>query len=80
MAVRLLRIPFDAMRRAAPSIRPVVPAPGRAARNDRSLVVRLEIAGRRPPDLASLGQVSGIGQAKLERYGAELIGLMGASD
>ena len=28
MAVRLLRIPVDAMRRAAPSSRPVVPAPG----------------------------------------------------
>ena len=37
-------------------------------------------AGRRPTDLASLGQVSGIGQAKLERYGAALLALIHRGD
>jgi ATP-dependent DNA helicase RecQ len=45
--------------------------------HDRTL---LEIAGRRPTDLASLGQVSGIGQAKLERYGAALLALIHRGD
>ena len=41
--------------------------------HDRTL---LEIAGRRPCDLASLGRVAGIGQAKLERYGEALLALL----
>ena len=32
-----------------------------------------EIAGRRPRDLSELGTVPGIGPAKLERYGRDLL-------
>jgi ATP-dependent DNA helicase RecQ len=42
--------------------------------HDRTL---LEIAGRRPCDLESLGRVAGIGQAKLDRYGEALLALLG---
>jgi ATP-dependent DNA helicase RecQ len=35
-----------------------------------------EIARLRPPDLASLGRIAGIGAAKLERYGAALVELV----
>jgi ATP-dependent DNA helicase RecQ len=38
-----------------------------------------EIAQQRPRSLAQLAQVSGIGVAKLERYGTDLIGLVGAA-
>jgi len=41
--------------------------------HDRTLA---EIAGRRPSSLAELGQVPGVGPAKLERYGAQLLGLL----
>jgi ATP-dependent DNA helicase RecQ len=41
--------------------------------HDRTLV---EIAARCPADLASLGDVSGVGRAKLERYGEALLRLL----
>ncbi|MFM7269234.1 MAG: HRDC domain-containing protein, partial [Cyanobium sp.] len=41
--------------------------------HDRTL---LEIAARRPDDLETLGAVSGVGQAKLARYGAALLKLL----
>jgi len=45
--------------------------------HDRTLA---EIAGRRPRSLAELGQVPGVGPAKLERYGAQLLGLLERSN
>ena len=42
--------------------------------NDATLT---EIARRRPGDLAALEDVPGIGQKRLERYGAALIALIG---
>jgi ATP-dependent DNA helicase RecQ len=36
-----------------------------------------EIAGRRPGSLAELGQVPGVGPAKLERYGEQVLTLLG---
>jgi ATP-dependent DNA helicase RecQ len=47
--------------------------------HDRTLV---EIAARRPPDLQGLAQVSGVGAAKLERYGAAVLAVLrgGLSD
>jgi len=44
--------------------------------HDRTLA---EIAGRRPRSLAELGQVSGVGPAKLERYGEQLLAVLGSS-
>jgi ATP-dependent DNA helicase RecQ len=44
--------------------------------HDRTLV---EVAARQPRDLDALAQVSGIGAAKLERYGEELLAVL-ASD
>jgi ATP-dependent DNA helicase RecQ len=41
--------------------------------HDRTLV---EIAARRPSDLGELGQVSGVGAAKLERYGTAVLALL----
>ncbi|MFM8604479.1 MAG: HRDC domain-containing protein, partial [Cyanobium sp.] len=41
--------------------------------HDRTLV---EVAARRPRDLVGLGQVSGVGAAKLERYGAALLAVL----
>ena len=38
-----------------------------------------EIAGRRPRDLAELGAVPGVGPAKLERYGEEVLAVLGAA-
>jgi ATP-dependent DNA helicase RecQ len=38
--------------------------------HDRTLV---EVVARRPRDLEELGQISGVGQAKLERYGPGLL-------
>jgi ATP-dependent DNA helicase RecQ len=38
--------------------------------HDRTLV---EVVGRRPSCLEELGQISGVGQAKLERYGPGLL-------
>jgi ATP-dependent DNA helicase RecQ len=38
--------------------------------HDRTLI---EIARRRPASLTALGQVPGIGQSKLERYGNAVI-------
>jgi DNA helicase-2/ATP-dependent DNA helicase PcrA len=38
-----------------------------------------EIAGRRPRDLSELGAVPGIGPAKLDRYGADVLGVVAAS-
>jgi DNA helicase II / ATP-dependent DNA helicase PcrA len=38
-----------------------------------------EIAERRPRDLAELGRVPGIGPAKLERYGAEVLAVLAAA-
>jgi ATP-dependent DNA helicase RecQ len=35
------------------------------------------VAAQRPRSLEALGQVSGIGAAKLERYGAALLQLVG---
>ena len=35
-----------------------------------------EIAGRRPRDLSELGVVPGVGPAKLERYGADVLGVV----
>ena len=35
-----------------------------------------EIAGRRPRDLSELGAVPGVGPAKLERYGGEVLGVV----
>jgi ATP-dependent DNA helicase RecQ len=37
-----------------------------------------EIARRAPRDIAALGEISGIGQKRLERYGASLIGIVQA--
>jgi ATP-dependent DNA helicase RecQ len=37
-----------------------------------------DIARLRPQDLTSLHQIAGIGAAKLERYGAALVGLVAA--
>ena len=37
-----------------------------------------EIAGRRPRDLSELGVVPGVGPAKLERYGADVLGVVAA--
>jgi DNA helicase II / ATP-dependent DNA helicase PcrA len=37
-----------------------------------------EIAGRRPRDLAELGAVPGVGPAKLERYGEEVLAVVAA--
>jgi ATP-dependent DNA helicase RecQ len=42
---------------------------------DRTLA---EIAGRRPRSLAELGAVSGVGPAKLERYGEQVLALLAA--
>jgi ATP-dependent DNA helicase RecQ len=42
--------------------------------HDRTLA---EIASRSPHDLAELGQVPGVGPAKLERYGEQLLALVG---
>jgi ATP-dependent DNA helicase RecQ len=42
--------------------------------HDRTLV---EIAARCPTDLGELGQVSGVGAAKLERYGAAVLAVLG---
>jgi ATP-dependent DNA helicase RecQ len=42
--------------------------------HDRTL---LEIAARRPSDLAALSQVGGVGAAKLERYGQAVLQLLG---
>jgi ATP-dependent DNA helicase RecQ len=38
-----------------------------------------EIAGRRPRDLAELGSVPGVGPAKLERYGDEVLAVLRAA-
>jgi len=43
--------------------------------HDRTL---LEIAGRRPADLEALAAVSGVGAAKLERYGEAVLGVLRA--
>jgi len=45
---------------------------------------RIEIAGRpveiwRPPDMEALAQVSGIGAAKLERYGEAVLTVVRAA-
>ncbi|WP_197170299.1 DNA helicase RecQ [Synechococcus sp. CBW1002] len=44
--------------------------------HDRTL---LELAARRPSTLAELGSVGGIGAAKLERYGTDLLELLASS-
>ena len=44
--------------------------------HDRTLV---EIARRRPGDSAALGQVSGVGAAKLERYGEAVLAVVGVA-
>jgi ATP-dependent DNA helicase RecQ len=44
--------------------------------HDRTL---LELAGRRPTDLEELAGVSGIGAAKLERYGEALLEVLGSA-
>jgi len=44
--------------------------------HDRTLV---EVAARQPPDLDALAQVSGIGTAKLERYGEAVLALITTS-
>ena len=44
--------------------------------HDRTL---LEIAARLPRDREALGQVSGVGAAKLERYGQALLALLGSA-
>jgi ATP-dependent DNA helicase RecQ len=41
--------------------------------HDRTL---LELAARRPLDRAELATIGGIGAAKLERYGQELLGVL----
>ncbi|MDQ6771812.1 MAG: HRDC domain-containing protein, partial [Candidatus Dormibacteraeota bacterium] len=41
--------------------------------SDRTLA---ELAARRPVSVAELSQVSGVGPAKLDRYGSELLGLL----
>ena len=38
-----------------------------------------EIADARPSDLGELSQISGIGPAKLEKYGAEILAVLGAA-
>ncbi|MFZ9973929.1 MAG: HRDC domain-containing protein [Vulcanococcus sp.] len=43
--------------------------------HDRTLV---ELAAMRPGSLSELGSVSGIGSAKLERYGAALLEVLAA--
>jgi ATP-dependent DNA helicase RecQ len=43
--------------------------------HDRTLA---EIAGRRPHNLAELGEVPGVGPAKLERYGEQVLTLLDA--
>jgi superfamily II DNA helicase RecQ len=35
-----------------------------------------ELARRRPASLESLARIKGVGPAKLDRYGAELLGLI----
>ncbi len=42
---------------------------------DRTLI---EIAGRKPGTLAAFGDIHGVGQAKLERYGAAFLEIVGA--
>jgi ATP-dependent DNA helicase RecQ len=37
-----------------------------------------EIAGRQPTTLAELGAISGIGEAKLARYGEQVLATLGA--
>jgi ATP-dependent DNA helicase RecQ len=44
--------------------------------HDRTLV---EVASRRPPDMEALAQVSGIGAAKLERYGEAVLTVVRAA-
>ncbi len=39
--------------------------------------VLLELAARKPATLSALGQISGIGQSKLERYGAAFLAVIG---
>jgi ATP-dependent DNA helicase RecQ len=41
--------------------------------HDRTL---MEIARRRPASEAELAEVSGVGQAKLDRYGTDLLALL----
>jgi len=41
--------------------------------HDRTL---LEIAGRQPSDLAALSQITGVGEAKLARYGEAVLGVL----
>ncbi|MGH3114243.1 MAG: HRDC domain-containing protein, partial [Gaiellaceae bacterium] len=38
-----------------------------------------EIGRRRPGDLAALGAVSGVGPAKLERYGGDVLDTLGGA-
>jgi superfamily II DNA helicase RecQ len=38
-----------------------------------------EIAGRRPRDLSELSAVPGVGPAKLERYGSEVLNVLNAA-
>jgi ATP-dependent DNA helicase RecQ len=44
--------------------------------HDRTL---LEMAACRPHDLAALAEVGGVGQAKLERYGAAVLALLASA-
>ncbi|MBM5801442.1 MAG: ATP-dependent DNA helicase RecQ, partial [Cyanobacteria bacterium K_DeepCast_35m_m2_023] len=44
--------------------------------HDRTLI---ELAACRPIDLAALGRIGGIGAAKLERYGAGLLAVLGSN-
>jgi len=44
--------------------------------HDRTL---MEIADRRPADLKDLAAVSGVGAAKLERYGEAVLAVLGAA-
>jgi ATP-dependent DNA helicase RecQ len=44
--------------------------------HDRTLV---EVASRRPRDMEALAQVSGIGAAKLERYGEAVLTVVRAA-
>ena len=43
-----------------------------------SLIRRILPTYRRPRSLAELGAVSGVGPAKLERYGEQVLALVGA--
>ena len=61
---------FEALRAWRKSQAQLQSVPPYVIFHDKTL---LEIAASRPPDLARLGEVSGVGQGKLDRYGAAVL-------